>query len=361
MARPAVTKVGGAVVRSIVMSLCYMGAVAGVSAVLWRVSPRLGSLVLLGCSCLFMLKSYRREWRLGWVTCTLPLAAALGCYLIQAIALPTRPSPGFFGSAVLVGAAIGLLRGRGHRVSVRNGRVFAQRTLLYLLVWFGCIFATHGFAVFGLPRPANLGLIGGAFSTAAFVMVSLVLLFKYFSACRTHAKSDGASAAGKVFALLAMAVFLTWPGRARANRMVDSFPLKYGSRIFSGSPFDSRLPTDDEIKQAVDSAMDRFRDEKFTATDLWVFEELHQERTVCEDAATRKFHKRNAVDPVKSSYLVVLFTQKEHVTRLVAAPPGFEGDQGYEDAEVVSYCCAWLMERNGRFEFSTSTLSRLIM
>ena len=88
---------GAIVIRSLAGGLVRSAAVIVGTALLWRVSPALGSVAMLAGSCWMMLAGYRRQWRLHWLTCLLPATTAGGCYLLQSGLVHARPDPALLG------------------------------------------------------------------------------------------------------------------------------------------------------------------------------------------------------------------------------------------------------------------------
>jgi hypothetical protein len=143
--------------------------------------PAIGSLVLLAGSFALMVRTFRKEWRLGLIACLLPPVCAGASYAAQLGLVGDAgvyPQEELILPVVGVGLALGYLRGRTHSVFVRNGSVFAQRTFGYLFLWVACFAVTQ---IFALARARNLmeySLLGGLFSTTMLLVVALVLLRK---------------------------------------------------------------------------------------------------------------------------------------------------------------------------------------
>lgn len=171
----------GAFVRALVRNLLLSGLMIGVCLALWTLSPPAGSLAMLITSGWMLLRSYRREWPLHWLTCLMPALSAVGCYVVQAALFGGSQPSALAPPAIMVGLVFGLLRGRAHRVFVRGARVFARRTSLYLAVWMACVVLTQGAAVFAVPEAVSFTLAGGAFTTTMVVAMSLVLFKKYLA------------------------------------------------------------------------------------------------------------------------------------------------------------------------------------
>lgn len=169
-------------------------ALAAAGIVLWRWNPRLSSVVLLVGSFLLFLKTYRKPWRLRWFTCLLPAVAALGGYLIQVFWFDVHKPLGPMGLGVIAGAVVGYLRGRGHRLEVKDGAIWAHRTVVVLVLWLATYLLTQSSALFGRTELVEWGLTGGAFTTTIVVVFSIVLFTRY------RAKTDALPDPGRTSA-----------------------------------------------------------------------------------------------------------------------------------------------------------------
>ncbi|NNF39487.1 MAG: hypothetical protein HKN71_12520 [Gemmatimonadetes bacterium] len=184
----------------VALSLGRSGALAAavlLPGLLLSASSRpLGALWMLVGSFLMMASRYRRPWRLGPLACLLPAAGAGLSYLVQLGIFPTTPPSGVLGVAVLAGAGLGWWRGSAHEVFVRGGKVFAQRTVAFLAVWFVAYAASQVFGLLRSTEMAEVGLAGGAFATAMLVVAAFVLLNKRSSALSGRAGGAVAVAVG---------------------------------------------------------------------------------------------------------------------------------------------------------------------
>jgi hypothetical protein len=102
------------------------------------------------------------------------------------VLLPAGKWQAFLGPGLAAGLLLGFVSGRGHKVFIKENRIFARRTFAYLLAWFATTTATQGFALLGLKDLVALGLTGGVFSTAMVTAVSLVVLKKYLAEKGQH-------------------------------------------------------------------------------------------------------------------------------------------------------------------------------
>lgn len=140
-----------------------------------QVDQVLGGLWLLVGSFTMMTWTYRKKWRLTWVTCVLPPASAGLCYLLQLAFLGAPPPLLFLLVAAAVGAAAGVFRGRTHEVRIQDGAPWVERTSWYLLAWAVCYGFAQVFALLDQRELMDVGRVGGAFSTAMLMTVSLVV------------------------------------------------------------------------------------------------------------------------------------------------------------------------------------------
>lgn len=170
-----------AVVRATGKSLALSAAVLGPGLLLlYGGAPVPGMLWLFGGSFGMVAWSYRKPWRLGLVSCLIPpVAAALG-YVVQ-LALFSNAAPPLLLvlGAVALGIGVGWYRGETHQLYVKEGGVFAQRTVAYLGIWIAAYAVTQLMALLA----ANVwlvrsGLITGAFTTAMLAAVSIIILQK---------------------------------------------------------------------------------------------------------------------------------------------------------------------------------------
>lgn len=170
-------KVIGAIARSVMMSLVITVVVIAASIALMTMSPVLGVLVMLVYSSVMVVRSTRTDMPLNRFTALLPGAMALSCYLLQ-LAVSGVDDPTWPLLGILAGLGPGWLMGRGHRIYEKNGRVFAHRTFLYVLVWAVSFLLAQIALLLGLRQVAAIALGLGGFSTAMLVTLSLLLFRK---------------------------------------------------------------------------------------------------------------------------------------------------------------------------------------
>lgn len=170
-----------AVAKGLIKGLLLSAVVLGPGIILLIQEKQvLGMLWLFTGSFGMMVWTYRKPWRLLWITCLLPPCAALVSYLIQLVLFGVAMPPGMLLLAATgAGLLVGYLRARTHTVYVQDGGIFAQRTTKYLVIWIIAFGSTQ--ILGGSARSIFLvasGLLTGAFTTAMLLVVSLVLLSK---------------------------------------------------------------------------------------------------------------------------------------------------------------------------------------
>ena len=203
-----------ALVRAGLKSLKQTLLVVGVSIVLWQMNATLALLWGIVSSGFFLLRSYGKEWRLTAVTCLLPAACSIGCFVFQAALLPSGRWQAFLGPGLVTGLVLGFVSGRGHKVFIKENQVFARRTLFYLLAWFATTAATQGFALFNLKDLVALGLTGGIFSTAMVTAVSVILYRKYLAEKNLRPPSVSTGRPGPVIPAVLLILALAASARA---------------------------------------------------------------------------------------------------------------------------------------------------
>ncbi|GIK99080.1 MAG: hypothetical protein BroJett029_32890 [Alphaproteobacteria bacterium] len=175
----ALRVIAKAVIKAGAKSLALSALVLGPGFVLLLVGQVLFGMVWLFVGAfLLMAWTYRKPWRLSFVSCMIPPAVAAFCYALQLWLFGDAFPPAFMLlAAVAAGFMVGWFRGRAHEVYQKDGSIFAQRTTLYLGVWAAAYGITQLFGV--IPNTILLtrgGLITGAFTTAMLAAVAVMLL-----------------------------------------------------------------------------------------------------------------------------------------------------------------------------------------
>lgn len=170
------TAITAAAVKSLVLSAAVLGP-----GLLLLYSGALvpGMLWLFGGSFGMVAWTYRKPWRLGFITCLIPpVAAGLG-YVLQ-LALFSNAAPPLLITlgAVVLGIGVGWYRGEAHQLYKKDGSIFAQRTVTYLGIWIAAYAITQFMAVTADLWLVRSGLLTGAFSTAMLGAVSVIILQK---------------------------------------------------------------------------------------------------------------------------------------------------------------------------------------
>ena len=219
LSKGAKCRIAVAVGKSLMICLTLGAAVLGPGLYLVEIAGlQLLGLLWLFCGAFAMMAwSYRKPWRLIWLTCLLPPLAALGCYGIQlwvfgGLAPPNDLLPpfAFLGAAALAGGVLGYYRALAHEIYLEDGAVMARRTLAYLGLWAVAYIATQGLAYLGRSELVQGGLLTGAFTTTMLAVVSLVLL------------SRRAEALSAAVLLVVCGLLAPSPGRAQVE--ADPYP-----------------------------------------------------------------------------------------------------------------------------------------
>ncbi len=165
--------------RALLKSLIQSIVLGVLSALAWQVTPVLGSFVLLVGSFMMVAGSYRKEWRLHWLTCLLPPIASGVAYWLQLTIMNLEPALVWVLPAAVVGGLIGLMRGAAHKTFIKGRAVFARKSIFFLLIWFISFAVTQLLVIARSEGLTQIGLAGGAFSTAVLAGAAIVLLMKY--------------------------------------------------------------------------------------------------------------------------------------------------------------------------------------
>ena len=160
-------------------SLLLSAMVMGPGLLIMQKQQILGWLWMLLGSFAMMAWSYRKEWRINWVSCLIPPLMAAASYIVQLVVYGGNPNLIWLGLAAIVGLAVGIARGGTHEVYIQRGGIYARKVTGYLLVWLVCYLITQFFSMLGQKEALQIGRISGAFSTAMLIAVSVVLLSKY--------------------------------------------------------------------------------------------------------------------------------------------------------------------------------------
>ena len=133
-----------------------------------------GTIWLFLASFGLMAWTYRKPWKLGWVSCLMPTATALLCLTAQLLLLNrVLPPPLLLMLGIGGGIAFGFVRSRVHSLTQEeDGSVIAQRTFGYLLVWIAAYVLTQ--TVTHLTR--NAFLVQGTVLTSVFTTLMVATL-----------------------------------------------------------------------------------------------------------------------------------------------------------------------------------------
>jgi hypothetical protein len=179
----SMTAAGG---RSIIRRIVAAVVVMAVLILVASINALIGTLLMLAYSGRSIVKAYRQDLPLSWLTCLLPVAMAVGCFALQLAAFaPSEAAYVPMGAAA--GAALGVVLGRFHKIFARGGLIYARQTSGYLVVWVLVNAATQCSGMLGLRDVADVAVASGALMTAAVAGVHLMLLYRSGSARATFA------------------------------------------------------------------------------------------------------------------------------------------------------------------------------
>ena len=221
-----------------------------VSVVLWQIwprDPRIAAWAVLTGSFLLFLKSYARDWRLRWFTILLPGVMAVACCLFQLMIIKTPPLLGPMWVGVGAGVLLGVLRGAGHSLFLKDGHLFAKRTLLVMAIWLATYLVTQSAALFGWVQVTRWGLSGTVFSTSIIVVFTVVLfgryLWRWFGGRLTGASPSSPTAQTvrslAVLLLGAAAMFVTADAAAQRQPIRGGDASSLG--VYAGAPLADEL------------------------------------------------------------------------------------------------------------------------
>lgn len=168
-----------AVANSLLKSLALSAAVLGPGMMfLMSGEPGIGMIWLFAGSFAMMAWTYRKPWRLSWLSCFAPAAGSALCYIVQ-IAIFGVPPLDMLLIVCVLGLGIGYWRAAAHRVYTEGQAIMAQRTLVYLLIWAAAYAATQVFGFVGQTYLATGGLLTGAFTTSMLIAVSVMIFMRF--------------------------------------------------------------------------------------------------------------------------------------------------------------------------------------
>jgi hypothetical protein len=182
----------------------------------------IGTLLLAIYSTFMVVRAHRKPIPLGFLTAMLPGLMALVTFLLQLGLLGTANSLPLVG--ILAGLVCGLIMGKAHRVYHDEERVYARRTLLYLLVWG----LSYGFVqmagLLGWWELIDVALALTGFTSVSLLMLSLCLYFKFR---RERHRMDTGTTSAAVAGLILLLVFGSLvPEVGRAQGWISSGALQ---------------------------------------------------------------------------------------------------------------------------------------
>ena len=164
--------------KALLKNLAVSAAVLGPGFLLLNVNPVAGMIWLFCGSFGLMAWTYRKPWRLMWISCLAPAAGSALCYGVQ-LFLFGAPPLDMLMVACILGMGFGYWRAGAHQVYTEGEAVMARRTMAYLLVWAAAYAATQIFGFTGRTRLAHGGLLTGAFTTSMLMVVSAMILMRF--------------------------------------------------------------------------------------------------------------------------------------------------------------------------------------
>ena len=106
--------------KALLKSLLMAIAIGVVSVIIIQKDPKLGTLLLFTGSCLMVLVTARKKYPLNPLTCVLPGAMILSCFILQAL-LPMGANNALSVTGLTAGALVGWVMGRTHKISEEKG------------------------------------------------------------------------------------------------------------------------------------------------------------------------------------------------------------------------------------------------
>ena len=168
----------GHVLRAIVRTILFGGAVLVASLLLSATMPVLGRLVLLVGAGLMMIHPYRKPWPLALGTLLPPVGTVLLSVGLQ-LALPGRTTPGLLLWPGLAGLLVGVAAGSLRRVS-RHGSVLKTSGAAGLMsIWVLSYVLTQAVGLLGFEDAMGPAKAVSLFATALLCGSHLILLLRY--------------------------------------------------------------------------------------------------------------------------------------------------------------------------------------
>lgn len=211
-----------ALARSIALSLAVLGPGFLMLLAGYQIA---GMAWLFAGSFALMAWTYRKPWRLGWISCLAPPLAAAACYGLQLFLFGSKSPPQLLLLAAIgAGVAVGYVRAQSHKVArAGDGGIVAERTIRYLLVWVLAYGATQALGLVAANAHAvRAGLVTGAFSTAMLAVVSGLIWMRF-----RQLKASEALPIIAAICLLFAGIVSTEPAHAD-SAMKDRFERRLG-------------------------------------------------------------------------------------------------------------------------------------
>ena len=115
-------KILAAATKSLIKTAVTSALVMGPGVILMGPleQPLAGSIWLLIGAFGMMAWSYRRQWRLMWITCLVPPVSAGASWIVQLAVMGEDPQVPIVATALGVGSIVGLIRGGTHKTFVQD-------------------------------------------------------------------------------------------------------------------------------------------------------------------------------------------------------------------------------------------------
>ena len=201
-------------------SLALSGIVFAISYLIMMENRVAGALFLAIYSTVMVVRAFRRPIPLSFLTAMLPGIMAFMTFMVQMGIInsidpsePMLPTTGFF-----FGIIPGLVMGIAHRVYPDQGRIYAKRSLLYLLVW-AISYGITQVAIFsGLRQITGGALALTGFTSSSLMVLSLFLYGKYRREKRRISRSAVSATVGCLILTLMIGSLLPVVTRATTDK-----------------------------------------------------------------------------------------------------------------------------------------------
>ncbi len=194
------------VIRQLSKKLIITAIVIGMSIMIMQINQALGIILMMLYSSWMVISSSKKEMPLTKLTALLPGAMSLICFLaILSFLGVTHPIMPMIGCGA--GLIFGFLMTKGHKIYIKKGVVYSQRTLLYISLWVCSILFTQGSTLMGIREIVDFGLLLNGFSATGMVVLSLLLIQKANTLSRLKNESFHCLSLGLFLAISSLITF----------------------------------------------------------------------------------------------------------------------------------------------------------